>query len=250
MAASAYYQRKTGPSYPAMGIIEINNNVVSYKLIRTYDGEDNAKIKIEIPGETIFGKIKFKRYKSLDEWTETEMIRDGNHLIACLPHLPPAGKVMYQITLDDGNKSVTLTDKPVILRYKGHVPDFVLIPHIIIIFIAMMFSTRAGFEVIFNGDKVLLYSKWTVILLTIGGMILGPVVQKYAFDSFWTGWPFGQDMTDNKTLVAFIFWIIALFIIWKNPQKKGWALVASLILFIVYLIPHSMFGSEIDFTQQ
>jgi len=40
---------------------------------------------------------------------------------------------------------------------------------------------------------------------------LGPLVQLNAFGDLWTGWPFGGDWTDNKTLFAFIFWVIAAF---------------------------------------
>ena len=37
--------------------------------------------------------------------------------------------------------------------------------------------------------------------LGLGGMILGPIVQKYAFGAYWTGIPFGHDLTDAKNLV-------------------------------------------------
>ncbi|MCK4406396.1 MAG: hypothetical protein KAV44_01845, partial [Bacteroidales bacterium] len=89
----------------------------------------------------------------------------------------------------------------------------------------------------------------TTICLFIGGLILGPIVQKFAFDAFWTGWPWGHDLTDNKTIVAFIFWLIALIRLIKNKEKSGWALVASIVLLVIYLIPHSVLGSEIDYTQ-
>jgi hypothetical protein len=79
-------------------------------------------------------------------------------------------------------------------------------------------------------------------------MILGPVVQKYAFGEFWAGWPFGKDLTDNKTLVAFVAWIIAVVRLRKNKEKRGWALAAAIILLAIYLIPHSMFGSELDYS--
>jgi hypothetical protein len=88
-----------------------------------------------------------------------------------------------------------------------------------------------------------------MLTLLIGGLILGPIVQKYAFDAYWTGWPFGHDLTDNKTAVSFILWVLAYFIIRRNPQKRGWVLAACILQLAVYLIPHSMFGSEIDFTQ-
>ncbi len=48
-------------------------------------------------------------------------------------------------------------------------------------------------------------------------MILGPIVQKYAFGELWTGIPFGWDLTDNKTLIAFLFWILAVIM---NRKKE------------------------------
>ena len=41
-----------------------------------------------------------------------------------------------------------------------------------------------------------------LLLLAVGGFILGPLVQNYAFGELWTGVPFGWDLTDNKTLIA------------------------------------------------
>jgi hypothetical protein len=90
----------------------------------------------------------------------------------------------------------------------------------------------------------------TVIFLAIGGLVLGPIVQKYAFDAYWTGWPFGHDLTDNKSLVAFIFWVIALVVLFRTRENRTWPVVAAIVTFIVFLIPHSMLGSEIDYTKE
>jgi len=81
-------------------------------------------------------------------------------------------------------------------------------------------------------------------------MILGPVVQKFSFGDFWTGWPFGHDLTDNKSLVAFIFWVIALVALKKHQENRLWPLIASIVLLGVFLIPHSVLGSEIDYTKE
>jgi hypothetical protein len=75
-------------------------------------------------------------------------------------------------------------------------------------------------------------------------------VQKYAFGAYWTGWPVGTDLTDNKTAVAFLLWVLAVYKLWKDREKRGWALVAAIVLLLIYLIPHSMMGSEIDHTIQ
>jgi len=250
MAASAIYQRSTGPTYPKKGKVTINQQEIKYKLLRTWEGETEAAIKIEVADNSITGNYKFKRFKSHDEWYEKPLVREGNNLVGSLPNLPPAGKMMYEVTLSDGQQQFKLRDESVVLRYKGAVPMFVLIPHIIFIFMAMMFSTRTGMEAIIKGKNLVSYSLWTVILFAFAGMFLGPVVQKYAFDAYWTGWPFGTDLTDNKTLAAMVLWVVAYFQVRKSPNKWGWVLAASILLFVVYLIPHSMFGSEIDYTKQ
>jgi len=114
----------------------------------------------------------------------------------------------------------------------------------------MLFSTRAGIASIAKERLTLTYSIITLVLLIGGGLILGPIVQKYAFGAYWTGWPFGHDLTDNKTAVAFIFWAIAVYKLIRNREKRGWALVAAIVLTLVYMIPHSVLGSEIDHTAQ
>lgn len=250
MAAAALYQRTTGPTYPTRGKVSIGGEEIKYKLIRTWEGSTDARITIKIPNQNIVGKYRMKRYKSHDEWSWQPMSREGDLLVARLPGQPAAGKVMYEIYLGQGDQFTNLTEEPLILRYKGHVPLWILIPHIIIIFMAMMFSMRTGFEALIKGKNLVKYSLWTVILLTVGGLFLGPLVQKYAFDVYWAGWPFGQDLTDNKTLAAWIMWVAAYFQVRNNPRRRGWVIAAAVVLLAVYLIPHSMFGSEIDYTQE
>jgi len=248
--AAAYYQRTTGPTYEVRGKVVIEGSTYKYKLIRTYDGDDDAPVEITIPDREVTGEMKLKRYKSHDEWSTASMVRQGEKLTGYIPHQPMAGKVMYHVTLSKGGNSYLLNEEPAVIRYKGFVPRGILITHIITIFLAMLFSTRTAFEVLFKLKNTYLYTWLTFIFLTIGGMFLGPVVQKYAFDAYWTGWPFGHDLTDNKSLLAFIFWAVALgYQIWKR-EKKGWAVVAAVILFLVYIIPHSVLGSEIDYTKE
>jgi hypothetical protein len=245
----AGYQRRTGPTYPMKVKKEIGQKIIKADLIRTYDGQDDAKVVLKIADTSIQGKVQFRRFKSYDNWTTAPMVRKGDSLIASLPHQDIAGKVMYHITLVKGNEQVVLNDDPAILRYKGHVPRYILFPHILIIFLAMLFSTITGLEAITKGKHTFLYTWITIITLFIGGLVLGPIVQKFSFDVYWAGWPFGHDLTDNKSVVAFLFWVIALIVQYRNREKKLWAIVASIVLLIVFLIPHSMLGSEIDYTK-
>ena len=247
---SAIYQRTTGPTYPISGKVEVGNQTIKYKLIRTYGGPDNAEISINEPTGKITGTFKYKRFKSYDEWTEVVMVNMGGKLVAYVPHQPPAGKVEYYISLTDGKNVVQITEEPVVMRFKGHVPGVVLIPHILLMFLAMLFATRTGIEAVVKGNRTFSLSIYTSVFLLIGGLILGPIVQKFAFGAYWTGWPVGTDLTDNKTAVAFLLWVLAVYKLWKDREKRGWALVAAIVLLLIYLIPHSMMGSEIDHTIQ
>ncbi len=246
---SAVYQRMTGPTYPVRGQTEIGGQKIKYGLIRSYDLSDDAKVTVVVPDTSVGGEIRLRRFKSLDNWEIHPMQRHGDTLIGALPHQPPAGKVMYEVTLVKGEQRILLNDHPAVLRYTGYVPRYILFPHIFFMFFAMLFSTLAGLMIIFRGKNTYLYAWITVISVGIGGLILGPIVQKFAFGAYWTGWPFGHDLTDNKSLVAFIFWVIALVILKKNRENKLWPVLASIVLMAVFMIPHSVLGSEIDFTK-
>lgn len=249
---AAIYQRSTGPTYPVSVKVNIDQNDYKFKLIRSdiTQGEEPTAIKLDVSDQEVIGTYKYRRYKSYDEWTVKELRRDGDQLILDIPRQPAAGKMMYSITLQKGQETYQLTEEPVIMRYKGDVPGFIIWPHIFFMFFAMLFSTRAGIAAIANETAVLKLSLWTILFLIPGGLILGPIVQKYAFDAYWTGWPFGHDLTDNKTIIGVIFWAIAYYNLRKDIHKKLWPIIASIVLLIVFSIPHSALGSEIDHTKQ
>ncbi|HEX7493951.1 MAG TPA: hypothetical protein VF346_07015, partial [Bacteroidales bacterium] len=85
------------------------------------------------------------------------------------------------------------------------------------------------------------------ILLIAGGMILGPVVQYYAFGDLWTGVPFGWDLTDNKTLIGLLFWIAAV-LMNRKSEKPIYTILAAVMLLIIFSIPHSLFGSQLNYS--
>jgi len=258
MAGLAIYQRATGPTYPKKGTVEIGGVEVDYSIIRSFGGPGDADIRIEVPDKNVRGELIYKRFKSYDDWTIQDMKWEGNELVGYLPHLPPAGKMLFEVFLEkDGDKKM-ITGEPVLLRFKGSVPDFILIPHVIFMFTAMVFSLRAAISGLNKWDNTFNLTKYTLIFFGIGGLILGPLVQYYAFGFLWTGWPLAEgsinlfkfgDLTDNKTLFGIIGWVIAFIQMKRNPNAKYWAVIAAIILTAVYLIPHSLLGSEIDFRE-
>ncbi len=248
--ASAHYQRVTGPSYPITGNQKFGNSNIEYELHRSHGDESDHDVSINTQSNEIKGTLLWKRFKTDDDWQEAGMINEEGKLIGSLPLQPAAGKLEYKISLVDNNNSITIPEKGnVIIRFRGAVPSFILIPHIIFMFGAMLLSTRTGLEIFNDKMKLKTYTIWTIAVLIIGGLILGPITQLYAFGALWTGFPFGYDLTDNKTLIAFIGWLFAAAAVYKAKNPKPYVVGAALIMLIVFLIPHSLLGSELDYSK-
>jgi hypothetical protein len=112
-------------------------------------------------------------------------------------------------------------------------------------FCAMLYSNRAMIEVFQRRRNLPHYAWGTSTMLFFGGLVLGPVVQKAAFGAWWTGVPFGYDLTDNKTLIAFLVWLIAVFLVNRPRIGRVAVFVAAVVTLIVFAIPHSLRGSEL-----
>jgi hypothetical protein len=249
-AGAGIYQRRTGPTYPIDGLVILNGKEIKYELERSHSGEGNHVVKIETRDETISGYVEWKRYKTADEWMNVTMKYENGIHSAELPNQPPAGKLAYRVTLQDAQRTVTLPEKDaVVIRFRGDVPAAVLIIHVALMFIGLVVSTRAGLEFFSKEPKLKKLIVWTIGLLAVGGLIFGPIVQKYAFGAYWTGWPFGGDLTDNKTAAMVLFWVIAAIALKKSANPKSWALAAAVLTLVVYLIPHSVLGSELDYSK-
>jgi len=312
---AAVYQRLTGPTYPFRAKATIDGQSVSARLPRSSENVADCEVKLRgIPGD-VGGYLEYMRYKTQDAWTRVPLERSQGALTTSLPKQPAAGKLAYRVVLVKGDKEAVLNgDKPVVIRFKGVVPNWVLIPHIIVMFLAMLLSTAAGLAAfgkksmdwpkfkllpglilfiigtgvpiavikIVGMPKLMMtnmlgnlawigllasvgvgallaalpvtvdYRKlanWTAVLIFVGGFILGPLVQKFSFGVLWSGVPLGFDLTDNKTLIAFVGWLIALFLMRKGKPGRAGVVAAAILLMVIYSIPHSVLGSELDYSK-
>lgn len=247
--ASAVYQRLTGPTYPVAGTYTHAGIAATYRFDRSHEGETDHVVRVSIPDTAVAGVLQWKRLRSDSDWSRVPMTRSGEFLTGALPGQPPAGKLVYCVVLDGtGGTAVIPAGDPVVIRFKGAVPLWVLIPHILVMFLGMLLSTRAGLEVASAQPSPRRYVPWILGFLAFGGFVLGPLLQKYAFDLWWTGWPFGNDITDNKTAAAFLAWVGAAVALKKSRYPIRWVVVAACVTLLVYLIPHSIFGTELDYS--
>lgn len=240
-AGSAVYQRVTGPTYPKSGMVTFEGKNIEYKFERSHISSSNYVVELKTGDASIKGILKWRRnYKEREPFTEVEMT--GTDILrAEIPAQAPLEKVQYLIELRKDKETVMVpADKPIIMRFKGDVPLWILIPHIFAMFFAMMLSTRCGLEVFNKKPNLISLTRWTIIVLFIGGFLLGFLMNHFAFGQLWGGVPVGNDITDNKTLIAFAGWLLAFYLIKKNAQPKLFALLAALLTMLVYSIPHSV----------
>jgi hypothetical protein len=260
------FQNRTGPTYPLEGKFRTARGDVSFKFLRSEEIGKGLQIMLRDPvPQGVSAKVRYRRYKSNDGWSETPMnpgafrfsrrgtAEEVRGIGATLPSLPErAGKYEYLVLLDDGSGARSVTgDRPVYARYKAPVPQAVLLVHILLVFLSMTLALRTGLQAITGGEvRGLLWA--TIGSLLLGAFVLGPIVQKYAFGVWWSGVPFGYDWTDNKVLVELLGWLGAAVAVRvsRNPRTaRAAVLVATAVTLAVYFIPHSIFGSEYDYTR-
>ncbi|MDC7231779.1 MAG: hypothetical protein PQJ58_00985 [Spirochaetales bacterium] len=220
---------------------------------------------------SVTGYVEYRRVDSDDQWTTVQMdrriLKPAGHggksreagkemLAASLPSLDKmAGKYMYLIHLDNRGESLVITDRkgnPLISRYRGSVPAWVLIPHILFIMLSMLLGVRAALEVLSRSGDAIPLMWFTIVTLILGGFVFGPLMQYYAFGVLWSGIPLGWDLTDNKVVLELIVWLVAVYC--NTGKRKGspWSsrsiAFAGILTILIYLIPHSLFGSAYNYS--
>lgn len=240
------YQRMTGPTYPKKYDVTVEGSEYSFSLPRSNNGRQNDyPVELELP-EEFEAKLIWRIFPTDNPWDTLEMVREEGTLKAHLPLQPPAGKIEYHVELIHRGEVLDLHEKfNVIIRFRGDVPAWALLPHVLLMVLTVIWSTAILFFALANMPAYRRQVGMAIILLLLGGFVLGPIVQKYSFGQYWTGWPLGKDMTDNKVLFALIAFLPAWFLR-KKAYSRWLAILAALVMLGVYLIPHSMNGSELD----
>ena len=252
MLGAAVWQRTTGPTHPKRGLVEVAGQDVRYRLVRSSVSGEPFRVAIPAPSGAT-GAVHYRRFPLDEPFREVPMNREGEALVALLPTQPPAGKLEYYVTLASPSGTARVPEgEPVVMRFKGDVPAGVLVPHVVAMFFSMLIGVRAALAALLGRREAKRYA-WVALLgITVGGLVLGPIVQKYAFGAYWTGWPFGEDLTDNKTLAMWLAWVVAVAVLARRGETsdrfaRAAVVAACLVTIAVYLVPHSLRGSQLDY---
>ena len=259
---ASVYQRMTGPTNPKYVETSIAGEDYKFKLPRS-GGETDCSVVLkgfgsqqmqDSLGMSLDAVMHWRKYPSSDDFVAVRMMPAEEGLTAFLPAQPQAGKLEYYIEIQTFRKdevqalktrTMLCYDDPLIIRFKGDVPAWALIPHILCMFISMLFGAYAFLCALANMPQYRRYTMLSFVLLVLGGFVLGPIVQKYAFGVYWSGFPFGGDLTDNKTLFAGVALLVAV-LTGKRSWNRWAVVVAMAVMFAVFSIPHSMRGSQLN----
>lgn len=245
------FQRLTGPTHPERLSFMLDGQEYHTKVPRsiTIGGEcSELKFTIKNLPPDITPNVFIRKYKSKEKWMPYMLQREGDAFCVQLPSEPAAGKIEYYLLFTKGDSDMMVAqEEPVVARFKQDVPAAILVPHILLMFAAMLLSNLAGLLAFFRRERYMGYAKIAFACLFVGGFIFGCLVQKAAFGSYWTGFPLGGDLTDNKTLAALLVWVVALAVNWRNAKRPFWVGIAAVFMLLVYSVPHSAQGSEYNY---
>lgn len=182
---------------------------------------------------------------------------------AALPEFEKGTKIYYALELLQGGGTVARIPEEnvsfLFIKYKGKVSAVVLTLHILFMFASFYFMVQSLWSAIgilagraWKAEAVR-HARWVLISSFIGGWPLGFILNYQAFGVVWEGFPFGYDVTDNKTQIMFVFWLVSLLLVRGSFLGRGEerdtlgargfasALILSFIVsLLLFIVPHSL----------
>lgn len=246
-------QKVTGPTNPYKGSYQYTQSDYHFELLRSAENLSDARVEIKAP-EKSTGKLYYQRYHSDEPWGAVNLQYSNGVLFGYIPKQPAAGKVEYYLVINLPNRLVRVPEaQNVVMRFKGHVPAWLLVPHIILMVLSILLVIKSFLDTLCSLPSQTRNFTLGTYSMILGGLVFGPIVQKLAFGAYWTGWPFGGDWTDSKVGFMVAILLIANYLIWNKRTAKATRvikaaiIVATLAMLVIYVIPHSFRGSSLDY---
>jgi hypothetical protein len=184
-------------------------------------------------------------------WEVALPARDKGERLSYALSILREGAAVARIPEDEGSF--------ILVKYKGEVSPAVLILHVIFMFAAFFFMVQSLWSAvgILRGTErkagAVSYARWVLICSFIGGWPLGFLLNYQAFGYLWEGYPFGYDITDNKTQVMFVFWLVSLLLVRgsflgrsEESDRLGARSFAAAVMvsfavsLLLFIVPHSL----------
>ena len=249
--------RRISTRHPTDHSVEADGTTLSHRTV-TEDFGDGPKIDIRASStEGLTALVYYSRTEG-GPYQIDSLSGTSDELSAILPVLQKGSRWYYHIKAFQSGKEIAKfpPGSDQFIKFKGHVPAYILIPHIFCMFATIFFGLLTVFSSISAArgradiKQSVRYLLWTVIFAFIGGFPLGYLVAYLAFGQGWSGVPMGWDITDNKTVILFLFWLVTFVLARRGLKgermaisRKAYMSLASaslIVTFIAFVIPHSI----------
>lgn len=264
------FTRSTTAVRSTQEIVDQQGILISHKTVPKQVGDQIPTIAAKVEGASQV-RLVYKIGKKGDYQSIAMLPQPGEPDVfaASIPHYPKSTLAWYYLEAvgQAGPEQITVTlpetksgkVDPIRLKFEGRVPAYIVIPHVSAIFAAIFFATLTVFTAVDlkrgKGTlrKSVKYCGMTLALLFTGFIPLGWAMNYFAFGVLWEAFPFGRDVTDNKSQIMFLFWLVTLILVWgtlwgKGEQKnlisaKGYStlvIVSFIATMIILAVPHSL----------
>ncbi|OGC93766.1 MAG: hypothetical protein A2W25_06540 [candidate division Zixibacteria bacterium RBG_16_53_22] len=249
--------RRTSTRHPEEFQVKANGITLVHRSVTESFGETPV-IRLQASStSTVRAIVNYSETKS-GPYRKMEMAVTGHGYVTDLPALEKGKKWFYHIDVMQDNMKIAQLPpaNDQFIKFKGHVSPAILIPHIICMFATIFFGILTVFTAIDfargKGEiqRTVRFLLITVIFAFLGGFPLGYAVAYQAFGQGWSGIPIGWDITDNKTVILFLFWLVTFILaaqglsaraIKISPKSYASLVAVSFVItLITFLIPHSI----------
>ncbi|MBI2878041.1 MAG: hypothetical protein HYY20_14285 [Candidatus Tectomicrobia bacterium] len=241
--------------------------LIEHRPVEEQIGEGGVPISVRLKGAASAHPFNVRLFYRVEEGSFQSIPLEpaGESLRTVIPSQPRGTKLFYFLEARDrvGNR-VTLPAQADAgqlyrIKFKGHASLPLLLGHIGAMFSgALLCLLGAIFSVSYlrKGGRFERISRsvaWGTLLIFIGGFPMGMAMGYAVFGQPWTGLPIGGDVTDTKTLIVFIYWLVAVLLlkgtIFQGSPGKDWVsrktfarltIVGTVLTALIYLIPHSI----------
>lgn len=260
MLALFVLSRITGPNFKYRVETSGPGFTLSHKAPRTSEGTGPAHLELEVSGDTssitglnlVGHTAKESGKEDVIPPTSITGATGGPKVFHYeIPFHPWATKYLYVFQAHLQSGALVQLDRkgdPLMIRFRGTVPALTLGLHILGMFGGFLLMVLGAFAAVDflrgrgEAKPVLRLGGWGWLVFAVGGLPLGFLMNWYAFRTIWEAWPFGADVTDNKTQVALAVYALGLLaFLWKKNRAAAWLVVAgTAVAFAVFIIPHSI----------
>lgn len=234
------YHYERGPQAPVRGTKDVGGAIVQFALAKKHSGSGDAEVRVAPVPVSMEGTLLWRPSGAQDGFTYVRMERTGNGLTGRIPHQPAGRSAEYRVVLQNWGERVWLTGPAVPMLFQNDVPAALWASHLLLLFLGLIFASRAGLEAwLAKEPKLHVLARNAFVLLMLGGVGAGSVLQFVTVGSAWTGWPLGSGTTSALTLAAALLWAPAVLLVRRNRRfSRVMVLAAAMATISAFFAAH------------